>query len=398
MMSVRESSAQHLLILILALFVPLSVERMGAFAYEPKTLEIGSLAPAFDLLGVDEKRYTLANFSDNSVLVVIFTTNHCPDAIASYQRMCCMVEDCRDQDVGFVAINGNDPRAVMLSEMRWTRYDDSYKSMKIVATEEKFNLPYLYDGDTQEVTKAYGAVATPHVFIFDKERRLRYTGRLDNGRRNPSLSAKSEARDAVDALLAGQPVPVEKTRVFGCSIKWSDKRALVAKADQEWKQRPVTLAPVDASSIKQLLDSDPRTLKLINVWSTSCGPCLAEFSDLVETYRRFQNHPFEFITISVDSPVLKDQVESFLQEQHAAIARRTERLLKESGRKTNNLIFDGDDLEELANALDPMWTGAQPHTLLVAPSGEVLFRQTGRIELEPLQSAIVKYVRANFLK
>jgi peroxiredoxin len=365
---------------------------------EPKTLEIGAVAPDFDLLGVDGKRYSLADFADKSVLVVIFTTNHCPDAIASYGRMCQMVDDYRDRNVGFVAINGNDPRAVMLSEMRWSSYDDSFESMKIVADEERFNLPYLYDGDTQTTTKAYGAVATPHVFVFDKERRLRYTGRLDSGGRNPNLTVKSEARDAIKALLAGEAVAVEKTRVFGCSTKWSEKRSLVAEEDQQWKARPVTVAEINSEEAKQLVSGNGSSLRLINVWSTTCGPCVTEFPKLVETYRRFQNHPFELITVSVDSPEDSPQVEEFLGDQHVALARRTERLLKGSGRTTNNLLFQGDDLEALAVSLDNEWSGVQPHTLLVAPDGKVLFRQTGAVNFDTLQAAIVKFVRANYLR
>jgi len=367
-------------------------------AFEPKTLEIGEAAPAFDLLGVDGKRYSLSSFADKSILVVIFTTNHCPDAIASYPRMCRMVEDYRNRDVAFVAINGNDPRAVMLNEMRWSQYDDSFESMKIVAKEEHFNLPYLDDGETQSVTKAYGAVATPHVFVFDKKRRLRYTGRLDNGRRNPNISAKSEARDAIDALLAGERVPIETTRVFGCSTKWSDKRSLVAQEEREWNDRPVTFTSVDADGIRRLVTGNSSSLRLINVWSTTCGPCVTEFPKLVETYRRFQNHPFELVTISVDSPEDRSQVEDFLGDQHVALARRTERLLKSRGRTTNNLLFNGEDLEALAMALDQEWTGVQPHTLLVAPNGKILFRQTGEVDFDALHSAIVKYVRANYLK
>ena len=170
-----------------------------ASAYEPQTLKLGAPAPDFDLPGVDDKHHRLADFADKAVLVVIFTTNHCPDAIASYKRMCRMVVDYSKRGVGFVAINGNHPEAVMLDELRWTAYDDTFESMKKVAKEEKFNLPYLYDGETQEVTKAFGAVATPHVFVFDKARRLQYTGRLDNGRRDPNFSGKSETRDAIDA-------------------------------------------------------------------------------------------------------------------------------------------------------------------------------------------------------
>jgi peroxiredoxin len=309
-----------------------------------------------------------------------------------------MVEDYCDRGVAFVAINGNDPSAVMLSELRWTQYDDSYESMKIVAEAEDFNLPYLYDGETQEVTKAYGAVATPHVFVFDRDRRLRYTGRLDAGRRNPAPVAKSECRDAIEALLAGRPVSPETTRVFGCSTKWSDKRALVADEEREWNERPVSLAAADGDLVKQLVGGESQSLRLINVWSTSCGPCVIEFSELVKTYRRFQNHPFEFISISIDSPDLQDQVEEFLQDQHGALARRTERLIKSTGRKTNNFLFVGDDLEELARSIDPEWSGGQPHTMLIAPGGEVLLRQTGAIDFAALHAAIVKYVRSKYLK
>jgi peroxiredoxin len=383
---------------IVVLLASLGVRLPAGLAYEPETLEIGTPAPKFDLLGIDGKRYTLAEFEDKPVLVIIFTTNHCPDAIASYGRMRRMVDDYRDRGVAFVAINGNDPRAVMLSEMRWSRYDDSYDSMKIVAEQEQFNLPYLYDGETQAVTKAYGAVATPHVFIFDNERRLRYTGRLDNGRRNPKLSAESEALDAINALLAGERVAVETTRVFGCSIKWSDKRSLVEEEEREWKERPVTIAEADAETIRRAAIGKAPSLRLINVWSTTCGPCVMEFPKLVETYRRFQNHSFEFITISVDSPDDREQVEEFLQDQHAGLARRTERLLKSSGRTTNNLIFSGDDLEQLAESLDKKWTGVQPYTLLVAPSGAILFRETGAVDMDALLKAITKYVREKFLK
>src|ERR1043165_158216 len=128
--------------------------------------------------------------------------------------------------------------------------------MKKVAKEEKFNLPYLYDGDTQKVTKAYGAVATPHVFIFDKERKLQYTGRLDNGLRDPNYDGKSEARDAIEALLANKPIRIQKTGVFGCSTKWSEDRALVAKSDRDWNERPVTLAAIDVNEAKSLIRNE----------------------------------------------------------------------------------------------------------------------------------------------
>jgi peroxiredoxin len=370
----------------------------AASAYAPRTLEIGAPAPDFDLLGVDNKRYRLDDFRAKEVLVVIFTTNHCPDAIASYKRMCRIVDDYSKHGVGFVAINGNNPHAVMIDELRWTAYDDTFESMKTVAKEEKFNLPYLYDGATQEVTKAFGAVATPHVFVFDKARRLQYTGRLDNGRRDPKYAGESETRAAIDALLAGKPVLVAETGVFGCSIKWAEDQPLVVKSDRDWNERPVSLAMIDADEAKSLVANKTSNLRLINVWSTACGPCLAEFPELVKTYRRFQNHPFEFITISVDSPTEVDRVAEVLGEQHVALARRTERLIKGTGRKTNNFLFKEDDPQRLMAAFDKRWTGAQPYTQLVAPGGDVLYHQTGPVDIAALNAAIAEFARDNFLK
>lgn len=367
-------------------------------AYTPTTLEIGAAAPDFDLPGVDGKRCSLADFKDDRLLVVIFTCNHCPDAIASYGRMNRAVEDYRSRGVGFVAISGNDNAGLRLAEMRWTVEDDGFEAMKIVAKREGFKLPYLFDGDTQVTTKAYGAVATPHVFIFDRERKLRYTGRLDDGRRNPGPAGKSEARDALDALLAGKAVPNETTRAYGCSTKWADKRDMVAEAAAEWKARKVDLAEIGPDEVKKLAANKTESLRLINVWATYCGPCLAEFPMLVETYRKFQNHDFEFITISVDSLANKKKAHDVLKRNRAAVAKRTVSLLEDQGRETNNFIFKGDDLEDLAEVLDQKWSGAQPHTMLIAPGGEVIYRHTGELDESELRGAIVKFARANWLK
>src|SRR5437764_1662722 len=145
-----------------------------------KTLPIGSQAPDFRLPGVDGKTYTLKDFADAKVLVVIFTCNHCPTAQAYEARVAKMQEDYRDKGVALVAISPNDPRAVRLDELGYTDLGDSFEDMKLRAKEAKYAYPYLYDGDTQATAIAYGVLATPHVYIFDAERKLRYNGRIDD--------------------------------------------------------------------------------------------------------------------------------------------------------------------------------------------------------------------------
>ena len=161
-------------------------------------LEIGAAAPDFRLPGVDGKNYQLADFADAKILVVVFMANHCPTAQAYESRIMQLVTDYKSKGVAVVAISPNDPLAIRLDEMGYTDIGDSFDEMKMRAAERKFNFPYLYDGQTQAVSRAYGPVSTPHVFVFDKERKLQYSGAVDNSD-DPSKSKKSFARDAIEA-------------------------------------------------------------------------------------------------------------------------------------------------------------------------------------------------------
>ncbi len=210
-----------LAIAILTLIGPIGAA--AANAADPRPLPIGSAAPDFRLPGVDGKTYSLQDFAGARVLVVIFTCNHCPTAQAYEGRIARMHADYRDKGVAVVAISPNDPAAVRLDELGYTDLGDSFEDMKVRAKDHGFAYPYLYDGETQATAQAYGVLATPHVFIFDADRKLRYAGRFDDGEVKAVKS--HDAKNAVDALLAGKPVPVATTRVPGCSTKWADKQS-----------------------------------------------------------------------------------------------------------------------------------------------------------------------------
>ena len=209
-------------ILLSVVFAFVTVPAWGAEKIE--TLAIGAKAPDFALPGVDGKVHRLSDYAGAKILVIVFTTNHCPTAQAYEDRLIKLADDYKDKGVALVAISPNDPKAVRLDELGYSDLNDSFEEMKIRAKHKGFNFPYLYDGETQKVSKAYGPVATPHVFVFDGDRRLRYAGRIDENERNPKEAKSHDTRNAIDALLAGKPVPVETTRTFGCSVKWSDKR------------------------------------------------------------------------------------------------------------------------------------------------------------------------------
>ena len=354
-------------------------------------LQIGDPAPDFALRGVDGKTHTLADFKDAPLLMVIFTSNHCPYCHAMEGRLAKLIADTKGRGLTVVAINPNHPDAVRIDELGYSKYNDSFEEMKLYAKEQGFAFPYLYDGDQQSTAKAYGCLATPHVFLFDRQRKLRYMGRFDDSRfPDPATVTSADARNAVEALLAGRPVPVEVTRPQGCSTKWASKMEEVTQADEQWKGAPVPLETMDAAGVAALARNDTQKLRLINVWATWCVPCIKEFPGLVSLSRRLANRDFELITISVDDPKDQPKVQQFLDKQHMAIPNRVKRSLKSEGRKTNNYLFTGANTEALFKALDPAAPGPVPHTVVIAPGGKVVYRRAGELPFSELQSKLIE--------
>src|SRR5262249_47782032 len=272
-------------------------------AADSPTLAIGAPAPDFDLPGIDGRRHTLKEYAASPFLVVVFTCNHCPTAQAYEERIQKLHDDYAAKGVALVAISPNDPKAVRLDELGYTDLGDSFEDMKLRAKDRKFAFPYLYDGDKQDASKAYGVLATPQVFLFDQERKLRYVGRIDDS--DVKTVTSHDARNAIDALLAGKPVPVEKTRTFGCSTKWSDKQADARKSLEKWGQEPVKLDALDEAGVAMLVKNEAKKLLLINVWATHCAPCVAELPEFVTMNRMYRRRNFQMITISIDDPEKK---------------------------------------------------------------------------------------------
>jgi thiol-disulfide isomerase/thioredoxin len=344
-----------------------------SWAAEYPTMKIGTPCPDFNLPGVDGKNYSLKDFSAAKIFVIAWTSVHCPTAQAYEERIKKLVEDYKPRGVAFAAINPNSPEAVRLDELGYTDLDDSFESMKIRSKHHHFNFPFLDDGPTESTAKKFGPIATPHVFIFDAERKLRYEGRVDDNERE-SLVKSRDTRAALDALLAGKQPAVAQTKVFGCSTKWDYK----AESNKKWMEKvqkePVKIEPASVETLKDLRANKSGKVRLINVWATWCGPCVAEFDDLLETNLRFRHRDFEVVTIAAQFPDEKDRVLAFLQNHHAS---------------TRNFYFADADKYKMFEALDPEWKGGLPHTILVAPGGEILLRQTEELDFLTLRRAIV---------
>ena len=345
------------------------------------TLAIGKKAPDFDLPGIDGKRYTLASFSGAKVLVFVFTANHCPTAQAYEERIEKLHADFAGRGVQFVLVSPNDPLALRLDEQGYSDLGDSLEDMKVRARDRGWTFPYLYDGETEAMSRQYGPVATPHVFVFDAERKLRFVGRVDDGE-NPAKVTTHDTRNAIEAVLAGKPVPVETTKVFGCSVKWSDKRPWVKEGYEEWAQEPVTLETIDEAGVRaQARNEGGKKLRLVNVWATWCGPCVIEFPDLVSLHRIYRGREFEVVTVNADDAAKREKALEFLKTQQAS---------------TRNFAFDKGDPYALIEAVDPKWQGALPHTIVVAPGGEVIYRSEGAFDTLKLRKAIVGWLGRYF--
>lgn len=339
-------------------------------------LEIGSAAPDFSLPGVDGKNYQLADFADAKILVVVFMANHCPTAQAYESRIMQLVTDYKNKGVAVVAISPNDPLAIRLDELGYTDIGDSFDEMKMRAAERKFNFPYLYDGQTQAVSRKYGPVSTPHAFIFDKERKLAYCGAVDNSD-DPNKIKKSFARDAIEALLEGREVAIKKMKPVGCTIKWADKQNLAQKALADWAKEPVDVNLIDASNIGDIMKNNSGKLRLVNIWATWCGPCVIEMPELVNINRMYNKRAFEMVTISADMPSKKDEVTKFLKDKQVSCT---------------NYLFNSEDRTEISAVLDKDWEGGIPYTIIIKPGGEIIYRHTGPIDPLEVKKVIIGYL------
>ena len=172
------------------------------------------------------------------------------------------------------------------------------------------------------------------------------------------------------------PVPLEKTKTFGCSIKWPSKRDYADRAPAEWAKEKVAIDELDLDQLKELLKNDGINYKLINVWATWCGPCVIEFPEFVTMNRMYRNREFELITISLDELNRKPNALNFLTKKQASM---------------KNFIFNGDKYAFI-ETLDKNWEGSLPYTLFIAPGGKIIYGKQGLIEPLALKKIIVENI------
>jgi len=169
-------------------------------------------APGFRLLGADEKEHESSDYDEAKALVIVFTCNHCPYAQAAWPLLIDLWYQFEDDGVQLIAINPNDPEEYP---------EDSYKEMQKRVIEWRIPFPYLYD-ETQEVAKKYDAQCTPDIYVFDRDRKLYYHGRVNDNWRNPEEVQREDLKEALEGVVKGYKPPVVQYASMGCSIKWRD--------------------------------------------------------------------------------------------------------------------------------------------------------------------------------
>ncbi len=377
--------SSHTLIQSLALLLVFSLSAFAESSFvsnpvkrepvEVKTLEIGQRAPDFRLPDLEGKFRTLDDYADAKVLTIVFICNHCPTAQAYEDRLIAYTEEYRSKGVQVVAISPNSTLGLLFEECGYTDLNDTYEEMIIRAEHKGYNFPYLYDGDTHDASILYGPTTTPHVFVFDAERKLQYVGRIDANEK-PGTGNSEDLRAATDAVLAGKTPDVQVTKAFGCSVKWSWKSEWADRVNREWTEKPVTLDDLSIGQTQELVKNESDKLRLINVWATWCAPCVIEYPDFVNTHRMYMGRDFEFISISMDNIKQRKNALKFLDKTDSAL---------------QNYIYDGDDKYAFIEALDPDWNGALPYTMLIEPGGNVIWRYQGPVDFLELRRAIVDH-------
>ena len=308
------------------------------------------------------------------MLAIVFESNHCPVSQLYEGRIEKLYEDYRSKGVTLVAINPNNPKTVRLDELGYTDVTDSLPEMKLRAQLRGIDWPYLYDGDTQAISMKFGAVATPHIFIFDQQRKLRYQGRIDDNQRE-ELVKTQDARNALDALLAGKPGAGRRDDARSAAPRSGCRRRPAWSRSGRGSRRSRSPSTWSAPTTSR---SCARTPPTRSCSSTSGRPAARACTEPVLRSRDHLPH--------VPQARLRPGHD---QHQRARRSAAVLDFLKKQYASSPNKQFASADRAALQAAWGEKWNPAAPLTMVIAPGGKVLYQKEGKIDILEVRRIIL---------
>src|SRR5262245_29117864 len=338
------------------------------------TIVIGNLAPDYTLSDLDGKTHALKDYRGKTV-VVSFISARCPITNAYKDRIRAVADEYSKRDVAFIGVNSN--------------VDESIEEMRAYAAKNNFDFTILKDKGNV-VADSYAAERTPKVYVIDGEGVLRYQGRIDNSQ-NPKMVNRNDLREALNEMLAGKPISVVDTRALGCLIKRVQDAAAAppttsakatppqkaAKAAPPQKAPQVeTLKPEDFAKFR---DSAKGKVLVLNFWATWCGPCVAEFPELVALDAQYRDKGMKLVGITADEPEdVQPKVIPFIKKHKV---------------KFDIIRQDLEDSERIMSQITKDWNGVIPVTVVFDKQGNLAYSKFGIIDRDLLIAEIEKALK-----
>lgn len=354
----------RILLITITLIAGLALSlKLNARVTTSASTAIGKAAPGFTLADLNGQSHSLKDYR-GQIVALAFISSTCPVSNSYNERMRAIAEDYGKKNAAFLGINSN--------------ANESPADMKAYAAKNNLTFTILKD-EGNSIADAYGAERTPEIFLIDGEGVLRYHGRIDNSRELTKVS-RQDLRAALDELLEGKAVSVTEAKAFGCMIQRSqdakDIKAVATAATESVDPKVTMLKPADFSKFK---DSAKGKVLVVNFWATWCGPCVAEFPELVRLDTKYRDKGVKVAGISIDDvDDIKDKVIPFIKEQKAAF---------------DILVSDSKDPEDIINLVDKNWEGTLPTTFVFDKNGTLVYTRYGILDRDLLVGAVEKALK-----
>ena len=335
--------------------------------------------PPFQLPGIDGRIYDSTEFNKSELLVIVFLSNHCRTSQIFQHRIIRLATEYRNKGLAVVAISPNDPEAILPDELSHSELGDTLPEMALRAKKLLYPFPYLYDGKTQEVAKAYGVRVTPHAFLFDKKRKLRYSGRIGDPK-NPEREDRAELRIAVNSLIHGIEPAVVRGLVFGNSIKWIKDRVIAQKTRERFARESVYLKNANIRTLQFVRRNDSKLPKLIYVWSNKDKNNRQELLQLAAIHKIYRKRGLKLVTICVDGNDFTDVAKKLLIETQS------------SG---TNYICSGTDISPVVELRAEEGIETTPFLGLLTSEAKIFYRSTKGVEPLTIKRHIIEALNLN---